>query len=531
MSLSSDSAPPLKATSSGLAGRVDPVTATLVLIGLSTVLRLLLAAILGLGNGESYYVASARQLSLSYYDQPPLFLWLVHALQGVSEAAWWLRLPFMAMFSLATWLMYRLGCRLFSPWAGFAAALCLNLSAVFFVSVGGWIQPDAPLMLFLLAGALCVLNALEQPFTVSSPRAWIWWLAAGLAFGLALLSKYHAVLIVAGLFVFLATTRDYRRWLFHPAPWLAAVIVVLVFVPALIWNAQHDWVSFRFQAGRSLGQAFRADWLAKNIAGQALWLTPWIWLPLLLALIAALRAGPRQWRSWFLALMAAPTILVFTATASWADVGAHFHWQAPGYLMAFPLLGEALARRARVAGRQVVRGLALSAIATACLLTLLASHAATGWLRTTPVFAGVKDPTLEGLDWWELKETAQQRGWLRRDKLFVAGTQWHQTGKIDVQLGAKLPVLCLCEDPRNLFFARNLADYAGWDAILIGQDQYFRDFDQRWRPYFSAVEPEPDIVIQRGGRAEIILHAYRARGFKPPFPSRLQPVEGGRRAL
>lgn len=529
MSPGLDTAHPPTAARAGLAGRVDPAAATLLLIAASTVLRLVLSALLGMGNGESYYVASARQLSLSYYDQPPLFLWLVHGLLGVSEAAWWLRLPFILMFSLATWLMYRLGCRLFSPWAGFAAALCLNLSAVFFVSVGGWIQPDAPLMLFLLVATLCALRAIEQPF--GGRAAWGWWLAAGLAFGLALLSKYHAALIVAGLFLFLATTPAYRRWLVHPAPWLAAALALLVILPVLIWNAQHDWVSFRFQAGRGLGQGFRPDWLAKNIAGQALWLTPWIWLPLLIILIGALRAGPGQWRGWFLALLAAPTILVFTATASWADVGAHFHWQAPGYLMAFPLLGEALARRAEGAGDKVIRTLAVSTAATAALLTVLASQAATGWLRVMPVFAGVKDPTLEGLDWAELRQAGRQRGWFGRPNLFIAGTQWHQTGKIDLQLGAGLPVLCLCDDPRNLFFGRNQADYADWDAILIGQDRYLRDFDQRWRPFFAAVEAEPDVVVHRGGRPEIVLKIYRARGFRPPFPSRLQAAEGGRHAL
>ena len=43
-----------------------------------------------------------------------------------------------------------------------------------------------------------------------------------------------------------------RRWLLSPYPWLAALIAVVVFSPVLIWNAQHDWASFRFQFVRAV---------------------------------------------------------------------------------------------------------------------------------------------------------------------------------------------------------------------------------------------------------------------------------------
>src|ERR1700744_5862825 len=43
-----------------------------------------------------------------------------------------------------------------------------------------------------------------------------------------------------------------RRWLTSAWPWLAALIAVAVFSPVLIWNAEHDWASFRFQAVRAI---------------------------------------------------------------------------------------------------------------------------------------------------------------------------------------------------------------------------------------------------------------------------------------
>jgi len=503
----------------------DPSRAVLWLIAIGTLIRLVLAWALGYGNGEAYYVATARFLALSYYDQPPLFLWVTHAMirLGGTEALW-LRLPFVLMFAASTWLMYRLTALLYGERAGLYAALLLNLSVLFFVSIGSWVQPDGPLFLFLLAGTYCAARVLlAARGELSKAAIWRWWLLAGLSFGLALLSKYHAVLILAGLFLFLLTRADRRHWLVHPAPWAAAVVALLVFSPVLIWNAQNDWVSFVFQGSRGSGSELRLDWLLRNIAGQAVWLLPWIWLPLVAVFVGALRRGPSNLPGWLLASLAIIPIMLFTAVSAWAPIGFHFHWQAPGYLMLFPLLGQATAGRIEAGNRVTRWWLTGSAVAMVLTIALLGSHVANGWGRNLPFLATAADPTLDGLDWRELEPVLAERGWLDRPGLFAVGTNWHQTGKIDVELGDRLPVLCLCRDPRNLAFGWNQADFAGRDALIIGQDRYLAGFNKRWRPFFQAVEPQPDIIVRRGGRPEITLRVFHARRFRPPFPMPLPP--------
>ena len=56
-------------------------------------------------------VASGRVLSLGYYDHPPASWWLSWARRICSAARRrsWCALPFIALFALSTWLMYRLG--------------------------------------------------------------------------------------------------------------------------------------------------------------------------------------------------------------------------------------------------------------------------------------------------------------------------------------------------------------------------------------------------------------------------------------
>ena len=50
-------------------------TATLVLIAVMTVIRLVFIASSDLSDTEAYYVGWARTLDLSYYDHPPLVAW------------------------------------------------------------------------------------------------------------------------------------------------------------------------------------------------------------------------------------------------------------------------------------------------------------------------------------------------------------------------------------------------------------------------------------------------------------------------
>jgi hypothetical protein len=77
----------------------NAVSYTLGLIAITFVLRVLIAAFTGLGIGESYYFRGVLNLSMSYFDQPPLFFWLsgiTTKLFGLSNLT--LRLPAVFVF-------------------------------------------------------------------------------------------------------------------------------------------------------------------------------------------------------------------------------------------------------------------------------------------------------------------------------------------------------------------------------------------------------------------------------------------------
>ena len=177
--------------------RWTPEAAVAALIAVTAAARVLIAWATGLCFGESYYFSCALHPSLSYFDHPPLSI-LIASLSfalGGEPSRLLLRAPFIALFAGTTWLLFLLGRRLFGAWAGFWAALLLNLSPIFTLSVGLFFQPEGPLMFFWVACAWCLAHVL---LGAPARRALRWWAAAGAMLGLGMLSKYAAVLLVAG---------------------------------------------------------------------------------------------------------------------------------------------------------------------------------------------------------------------------------------------------------------------------------------------------------------------------------------------
>lgn len=496
----------------------EPRTLLLAVLAAGVLMRFILAASLGLGVDESYAVAVARQWSLSYFDHPPLHFWIAGGIAKLahSEKGAVVRLPFVLCFIGTTWFTFRLGRRFFGDRAGAIAALLLNVSAVFSLSTGGWVLPDGPLMLAMVASANVVVSVLFDE-TPSLPTAR--WLLAGALAGLAMLAKYHGIFVLGGTFLFLATSAQHRKWLRHPGPYLGAAVAFAMFAPVILWNREHGWVSFAFQGARAAGTGgLHIGALLTNIAGQAAWVLPWIWIPLVATLVRSLRAGPRDARRWFLFCLAVGPIATFTLIALRGDVGLP-HWQAPGYLMLFPALGASVAARLESGDVRVRRWLRGSVWAFVLLVALLGSHTATGWLGAVMPGAFTRgDPSSDAIDWSELRPALEARGLLPVDG-FVAAPSWIQAGKAAVGLGPDVPVICLCADPHHFFYLRDDRAYLGANALIVKREKPGDDVVSAFSPYFESVEAAGVVPIHRGGREALRVGIWKARGFRRAYPT------------
>jgi hypothetical protein len=505
--------------------RRRPDAAVVALIFAFLVFRLVLAATLGFTVDESYTIANARDLSLSYFDHPPLHYWIVHAFMPILGEGHAARLPFVLLFSLTSWLLYLLTRQLFSAEAGMWAVLAVNLSAFFTASPGGWVVPDGPLLFCLVAAALVVARG-EFP-SGDAPSPWRTWLFAGLWIGLAGLSKYHAILFVLGLLLYFATMPERRQVLRHPAPWVGAVLAIVIVSPVLIWNEQHHWVSFAYQLGNAVpGGGLRLKNFLANIAGQFVWILPWIFVPLVVASWQALLAARGRERSWYCLCLALPTVAIFTAVPLWGDRGLP-HWQMPGWLMLYPVLGDYLAHR--IEKSWPYRWAMSATLVLAGLAFLIVGHAVTGYGRLLfpPLFARV-DPTLEAFEWTPLRSELSARGFLDRKALFVVAPYWLDAGRIDQALGGKLPVIAFgaINDPKNFALRYDPNIFVGHDALLIGR-KIDADILSRLEPYFDSIEELPSVTFWRSGMLEIELRILLAKNLKIPFPSRWRPGSQG----
>ncbi|NQV31012.1 MAG: glycosyltransferase family 39 protein [Candidatus Marinimicrobia bacterium] len=209
-----------------------------------TVFRSLLALILPLTPQEAYYWSWSRDLSLSYFDHPPLTtysIWLTTMLFG--QTIFGIKIAAVLWFLGMNIFWARLVQEMFGNTdQTFWTLLALNATIVFEL-YGFVITPDTPL---LFAWSACIY-ALWKLIETENPK---WWYLAGLFMGLAWLGKYSGIMLVPSVFLFTLVSRQQRKWLLTPHPYLAVGISILVFAPVLIWNAQHDWVSFAFQGSR-----------------------------------------------------------------------------------------------------------------------------------------------------------------------------------------------------------------------------------------------------------------------------------------
>jgi 4-amino-4-deoxy-L-arabinose transferase-like glycosyltransferase len=235
-----------------------------------TLLRLVLAARLPLAPDEAYYFLWSQHLQAGYFDHPPMVaLWIRAGTLLAGDTKLGVRLLGPLAGACGSVLLWRAG-EAFAPGrhVGLIAAALVNATVL--VGVGSIVMtPDTPLFFFWTVG----LAAAARLIVTGNPR---WWLAIGAAAGLALLSKYTALLFVAGVGMWLLSRREGRAALRTPWPWAGLAVALAVFAPNLVWNAAHGWVSYAKQGGRvtHFAGARAAQFLGELLAGQLALITP-----------------------------------------------------------------------------------------------------------------------------------------------------------------------------------------------------------------------------------------------------------------
>jgi hypothetical protein len=215
------------------------------LIALLTAMRMVYAGVIELRTDEAYYWTWSKENVLSFLDHPPMIAWFIRFGTAIfGDTNFGVRFAGVLAMLVTQLLLADMVRRVTHDTRAVILALLMPEAALYCGLLMAKVAPDVALIPFAVAMVWALVRLVES----GDAR---WWLAAGIFAGFALLSKFTAVMLAPAVLAFMLIPDWRRRWLTSPYPWLAALIALALFSPVLIWNAQHDWASFRFQFVRA----------------------------------------------------------------------------------------------------------------------------------------------------------------------------------------------------------------------------------------------------------------------------------------
>ncbi len=439
-----------------------------------TAFRLLAAGLTPLTEDEAYYRLWAMRPQFGYYDHPPMIAWWIALGRLIAgDDALGVRLFPVLGGSLTTLLLWD-AARLAGAGERIAARAAVWLNATLLIGFGVILAvPDAPSTLFWTATLWSLLKARKT----GGPR---WWIIAGVTAGLATLSKYSALFLAPGVFLWLVATPEGRAELKRPWPWLTCVIAAGLFGLNAAWNAQHHWESFAKQFGRAVPGPPTGKYLVELIVGQFILLNP------LIALFAWRPTDLRRLKVWsadvslFLATVA-PFIVYLVLHSLHARVQAH--WPAPLY-PALAFLGAVAAEGAGPVWTAVRRAAAPLGIG---LTVLTLAYAASGLH-----LLGKKDPSLQ-LRGWPAFAAAIEADRKTSGAAWVGTLSYGVAGQLAARHEIGAPVLQLSERERYAFLPPSGADLSKPGLVV---DLARRDVRVPLDACFAQVQPLG--TLQRG---------------------------------
>ena len=297
---------------------------TALTISALVMLRLAAAALTPLTFDEAYYWMWSKHLAGGYYDHPPMVAVVIRLgtlIAGDTELG--VRLVSILLALPMSWAVFRSAAILFGG-LRVAATATILLNVTLMAAVGTMIvTPDAP----LLVASSFVMFFLAK---VLETGRGAWWLAVGAAVGAALLSKYTALFFGPAILIWLLLVPKLRRWLLSPWPYLGGLVALAIFAPVILWNADHQWVSFIKQLGRARIEDFRPAFIAELIPTQIAFATPLVWILGAMGLYALFRRNAGALASRVLINTMFWTIVLYFV---WHSLHARVeaNWFAPVY--------------------------------------------------------------------------------------------------------------------------------------------------------------------------------------------------------
>lgn len=301
---------------------------------------------------EAYYWQYARHLDIAYLDHPPmvaLTIFLGTKVFGINEFG--VRIGAVVWWMLSGVFVYLLSSEVFGRKTAHASLIVFSTLPYFFWT-GFFETPDSPLLAFWAAA----LYFLYKTLITQSEKSW--W-GVGLCFGLGMLSKYSISILGLATLVYMIIDAKSRHHFLSFRPYVAAFAALMIFSPVLLWNFEHQWVSFAFQSSDRLSKPmeFSLHVLVLHVLAVLSPLGLWIFGKGCLALwhkeSRFFFAAQRE-KNLFIWIFTLLPLLVFALFSLIHDV--KINWTGPVFLAFIPYLGRSLELAVVQNHRSIERG-------------------------------------------------------------------------------------------------------------------------------------------------------------------------------
>jgi hypothetical protein len=300
-----------------------------ILIVVATIIRIIVATTIGLGNDEVYYLTYAQHLQWNYFDHPPMVALLIRLttldLNFVNEFS--VRLGAIVLSAVNTLLIFKIGKQIKDEKTGFIASLLFTGSFYSSIIAGVFILPDTPQLFFWLLSVYVLVLIVKQD--VSNRNLLL--VLFGITVGLCVMSKVHGVFLWLGFGLYIVFYEKKLFW--NPYLYLAMMLTILIISPILIWNINNDFITYAFHSKRVvIDRGFNFSSFIREFLGGIFYNNPINYVLIIISLIGIFRkkasvlvAGKK-----LLLLLGLPLIVVLLFLSFFRETLPH--WSGPGYV-------------------------------------------------------------------------------------------------------------------------------------------------------------------------------------------------------
>ena len=206
-----------------------------VVVAVQAAVLLVMAPFYGPGRDELYFVSAGERLAWGYPDQPSFTPFLARlATEVAPHHLVVLRLPSIVAVVGIVLLAVHYARLLSAGRAGQVLTAVVVAASAVVMATGHRLSTAT----FDTLAWTAVLVLATQAVLDRRPRLW---LVAGLVAGIGLNNKHGVAFLLAGILIALLLDRELRPELRTPWPWLAGLVAAVLWVPNLLWQADHGW--------------------------------------------------------------------------------------------------------------------------------------------------------------------------------------------------------------------------------------------------------------------------------------------------